>query len=1222
MNNKQLLGSLNLPFLIVTVILAVALASVAAMAVSRPAMAKVYPKHSMSVRDDRCYSAAARNNQLSGLFGQSGQGLINAIMNVPIYDWDQGDQIDQRTAAYRAYNIMPMISFISAGLRGPQDGKVLDYAEKFNFTTQMLPSVPWMVQYLGRQLPQDIRNISTVATPSGGMPIHVMGGNPSGRYDDPYIANPFIYMQGAIIDKNGLPKSPLAVNAISGVTDLMNGNGSIESVLGLQSIGNLTNTIKYQSNLLTGNSELINGLTGGAGGLLSTMANMTRQVGSLDISGLENDIRSGKTGEELGTSIDKLNSGTRQLETMAENLLGAVANLPGISHATSMPYSVDGTRADEEDLCYEDMSGATTLLSSVEQAFGGPQSLKGIVPQVPSYAFSMQGSPFGGFGGLGDMSIIPMPGVLYTIYMMADPSTFLLNALNALGINTRLSSNRTSVSGFDFVPGGSINGKEMLDCFGKGVTRTLWAHDQARLGHFEFINPQMVALLLPWNLLSLATMGFVSHPPYTGMSMGDIMMNTAIAAAIRAAGVAADAAGAGGAGKIVADQALQLPAVWMAHEQYYAFVPLFNVNRRSIQLPERYRDRVIAYDDEDDPAPAAATSKTTDINLGAFLLAMTPDKARTLNNSQFNPDVFVKLKEPYVLKPKIEIGANPRQTLDGKELSIDISATKHGFAKGVTTSRVASNVYREDTSRPGGPTFNDSKYGDGRAFTSAKVYKIVLQPGVSPNAIDQFKVKQGTKQYYNSVDAPQINNAVNPCEFFAHQLSVGDGGAEPSARSTERNNANTSIPGVPSIENKPLEDLDGDSKPAFTCGQIADEEVRMRASETEQKLISLPNEKIPAEVAPGTKYCYAVFFDKYTNDLKTQGEKWWSGPNKQNNYNANYSTPADPVFLSRAHCVVSAYKPSLQVRGGDLMVGHDIHTGINSKDYLAGTEGEKRTYGSWAEYGIFAGGDITNMASGGVYRMGLLPTEKDFGYLTFANKRKTDDKPDYGKYTESSTGSRSVLDDGFGKVARQFTAMSGQATQLASPVKLSDLNGVYKINNGAEVTIESGAIAPGRSVVILAGSGSTINIANDITIPTQYQSTADISQVVIAPATGDKYKINIKSNVRQVDAWLINPLGAINTCDIRPDTMAVPYAGPQSMCYQNPLTVNGPVSAGELILRRSGGKDQGDEHTVAQSIPAENFNLRPDSYLWVANYVDNGNRKYVTTNTIDLPPRL
>ena len=76
-------------------------------------------------------------------------------------------------------------------------------------------------------------------------------------------------------------------------------------------------------------------------------------------------------------------------------------------------------------------------------------------------------------------------------------------------------------------------------------------------------------------------------------------------------------------------------------------------------------------------------------------------------------------------------------------------------------------------------------------------------------------------------------------------------------------------------------------------------------------------------------------------------------------------------------------------------------------------------------------------------------------------------------------------------------------------------------------------------------------------------------------------------------------------------------------CY-NTLTVNGPVSADTLLLRRSGSRDQNDvpPYDLKQSVAGENFNLRPDAYIWAINYVSDFGRKLITTNLLDLPPRF
>lgn len=1252
MDSKNILSRFNIPFMMFAIMLVTALSGIMTIILSQPTIAKQYQYNAMSVRDDYCYSAAAKNQQLTGFVGGAvTNGLINAVMNVPIYDWDQGDQANERTLAYRAYNVWPYVSFVGAGLRGPQKGLALGYAEKFDFKTQMVPSLPWMVDYIGRQLPVDVQNLARTAQGGGISPAPNL--SPSGRVSDPYIANPFIYTQGAILDKNGMPRSPLATNLINGSMDLITGNGSIESVVGIDPndptgfLDPLVSQLSFNANLLSENDQLINGLLSGGGGLLSTLGGIGSQAANLDFAGLAQGIQSGQTASSLVDSINSLANATTDIETAVENFAGTIAGLPGISHATALPYSVDGTRDDENDLCYEDVSGRTGTLQSLEQMYAGPYRLDN-VPQVPAYAFSMTANITSGLGSFipyFNTSLLPVPGILYSIIMLADPVTAIKVVMEMAGVRYLSNNNRMSTSGFDFALGGSLNQKDMLDCFGKGTTRTLWMHDKLRFSDFDYTNLAFLPAITEWMFMyviydalgDLINKEEVSTPwasRFRYLSLTDVVMNTAIAAAIRAAGDAAiSAASSSGGGAAAApairaavDTALQLPAVWMAYENYYAYVPLFNVDKRSVQLPERFKDRVIAYDD-DNTQSSYRVSKTTDINLGAFLAADS-NKGKGLNHSQFNPDVFLKLKEPYVLKESVNIGANERQLQDGTELDIDVSALKHGFAKGNTRISTEGDKYREDETRNGGPTFNDSRYGDGRSFTDARVYEIIMQPGVSPNAIDADRVEGDTKTYYDSIPVdsngnPQahVTRDTNPCEFLAQQLRDGDPGARTSSRTPGgSSNANKDIEGVPEISNQTA----GTEGAPFTCEMLHEEPVRMTADDKEKELVSL-NRKIPAETLPGTKYCYAVYFNKYTNDLKTQGEDWWDG--SQHNY-SDYNTPEDTTYLSRAHCVISGYRPSFQVRGGDLMVDGGIYTGTNTKEWLEGeedSEGDKpkRTYGSWAEYGVLASGSIRNIASGGLYRTGLIPGQQDFGYLTFSNKR-TDSRPDYGEFDAK-------LNDGFDDVAKQFTAMSGQATALntSAPIYVDQLeSGVYLVPDETTATVEmhdkGQPLDRNKSIIILVGRDATVNIADNITTPTHYASTAELSQVVFAPANNNRYRLNIQANVTQLDAWIVNPLGVLNTCTIPGvDVTSIENTprGFDSPCH-NELLVNGPVSAGQLVLRRSGGHDQDrDGLELRQSIPAETFNLRPDSYLWVANYVDDAGKKYITTNAIDLPPR-
>lgn len=161
--------------------------------------------------------------------------------------------------------------------------------------------------------------------------------------------------------------------------------------------------------------------------------------------------------------------------------------------------------------------------------------------------------------------------------------------------------------------------------------------------------------------------------------------------------------------------------------------------------------------------------------------------------------------------------------------------------------------------------------------------------------------------------------------------------------------------------------------------------------------------------------------------------------------------------------------------------------------------------------------------------------------------------------------------------------------------------------------------------MLLAGKDAVLNIRTNIRIPTEYQSAGDISQVVIASDSPDnKYAINIQDRVRQVDAWLINQNGSINTCWIRGanppnDYRLIPRSlGP----CDNTLYINGPVAAETIYLRRNGGKDQSSDPTqLHQSVAGEVFNLRPDAYIWASNHVNSSNKKYITTHVLDLPPR-
>lgn len=1172
-NWQTLKEQLDLPLIATVALLAMSFSAITSLSLSQPSSAAYYqptdPTDRLStLRDDYCYHNSSVINQVTGLGGGDPIGLVNAIVNAPIYDWDQGDHIDFRSLAYKAYSLYPNLSFVTAGLRGELKGKSLGYMNDFDFSAQPIPTLPWMYDYLTKQLPVDAGRLAMVAGAQG----NPGSGLVNGSEERPFVANPFIYMQGALITPQGLPRfqaitGPMAdlSRSLANNKDVTNNQTKLTNILGdVFNVGAFTDMSQYADQQIQANAELINALRSGkipSGSILDTVGSIANMPSAL--AAIINARGRGYSQQQIEDTFYPLVRASSSVENQVETLAGLIGNLPGISHWSQYRYEVRGANA--ADNCYEDL-GLDPLgeILSPNSNYHMPN-----MRQVPAYAFSVY-NPFKG-------PLVFVPGMVYSIMTMLDT----------------MPQFKMSRSGFDLHLYGSMNGKDLLDCFGKGKTPFVTGH----------ANRQVKNYLIP--LVNLV---------YGVDGIGQLILNSAMAVAGASMMSHPPTAAAG-------EALLNMPALVTKYEQYGSYAFMFSLKKDSLQLPQEYSDRVINYDTSD--RDGGRGSKISDIN-SVYLARPQTDNPTTKdsqNGQQFNPDIYLKLKEPYVLKPVITPEVqHPRQTLDGTTVKVDIANSKHGFREG---NKLASRKddpsvqkYAEDETRAGGPTYDNNAGANGRSFTEARVYKIEIAPGVSANAIDGDKVQGATKQYYSGNTAPGINASTDPCDFFAGQLRAGDTGAAPSALSPDRSsNANVGK----DIQNRPLNPDDKNS--AFKCGQIYHTDVRMGEGEASKKQhLYTYEEKIPAETPPGTKHCFAVYYTKYTNDLKTQGKEWWDG--NQPNYNPNYSTPQDKSYLSRVTCIISGYSPNMQVRGGDLMVGKDVRTGTTTKDYLAGADGEKRTYGSWAEYGILATGAIGNMASGGVYRTGLPVVAHDFGYLTFANRRDSG-RAEYGRYTESTTGSHSALNDGFDRVAQQFSSMSAQAQPLpTSPLNTWD-SGVYRINSGTTATLTTdGEIPKNKSIIILAERNARVNIANDIRTRTTYESVGDISQVVIAPASGAGYHLEIGSGVAQVDAWLINPSGVVNTCYTglpAGHVQNTPHA--KSLC-DTTLTVNGPVSAAELKLRRSGGKDQSDDpRVIAQSVPAENFNLRPDAYIWAANYVSGSGRKYITTNVIDLPPR-
>lgn len=302
---------------------------------------------------------------------------------------------------------------------------------------------------------------------------------------------------------------------------------------------------------------------------------------------------------------------------------------------------------------------------------------------------------------------------------------------------------------------------------------------------------------------------------------------------------------------------------------------------------------------------------------------------------------------------------------------------------------------------------------------------------------------------------------------------------------------------------------------------------------------------------------------------------------------------------SAPRCTVVGKKPKTQIWGNDLAVRGQIETSTTVKSIGGGTQ----VFGSWVEYGAFSIGTNNHLASASGLNGQTNNSQTAWSALTFANV-DTNGTPAFGNYaTAASFRPLSTAAAYFASLPNQQAIGAGSVDLTATPGLSFATGGTPVIHTAGNLTITGGAIPAGRSVIILATG--TVTIDGPITYTNNpLNKLSDIPQVVIIAAN-----INIRDSVPQVDAWLLSS-GTLNTC--------YNFAGNLTASKCNtPLTINGPVVTGRLLLNRTAGGDTG-----AQSgDPAERFNLRPDAFLW-ASLQATGNDKAQTVYMTELAPRF
>lgn len=279
-------------------------------------------------------------------------------------------------------------------------------------------------------------------------------------------------------------------------------------------------------------------------------------------------------------------------------------------------------------------------------------------------------------------------------------------------------------------------------------------------------------------------------------------------------------------------------------------------------------------------------------------------------------------------------------------------------------------------------------------------------------------------------------------------------------------------------------------------------------------------------------------------------------------------------------------------------------------------EVKDRLYGSWVEYGIFAVGNVRGTGSGSAFAgvKGLSNTALcDYSKLTFVNtttsnpRRNCSDSTTVGGYSTGRT---------IPNIAANFPVVTSGVGQTPTfDNNAARPQGLFTSANNLTIgsSTATKTIAKGQWTIINAPNAD-VTIAGDIVYDgVGLTSIGDIPQLVIIAKN-----IYINPNVKQVDAWLIakgtvTGEGVLDTCRIS-TTYATQLT--VNVCNEQ-LTVNGPVMAQHLWLRRTAGSGADDQ----SGDPAEIFNLRPDAYLWgFARASTAGRINSVYSN--ELPPRF
>ena len=363
--------------------------------------------------------------------------------------------------------------------------------------------------------------------------------------------------------------------------------------------------------------------------------------------------------------------------------------------------------------------------------------------------------------------------------------------------------------------------------------------------------------------------------------------------------------------------------------------------------------------------------------------------------------------------------------------------------------------------------------------------------------------------------------------------------------------------------------------------------------------------------------------------------------------------------VSAASCVTIAKKPNFQILGGGIYTNGSIITSVFNKAVGGGLgaypSAATKLFGSWTEFSALAAGKVNGFGTGAIqgyeenYNFNLPNGGADsasnqiaLSPLTISN----DNKSGESNITRIGSAVLARLKARFrDTIARNSSntiySLTPDKTSAKNYLGLSQLYhqgdtslsamnstaNFYQFDHGGNLIARSNTTGEKLMNTLAMFVDGTLTIDRNINIAQEtYNAVDDFPQVLIFAK-----KINITSNVTNIDAWLIldEDYG-----DNQIDTCSDNHY-PNALSCNETLTITGPVFARKLVLNRTAGSHTGGGRAGAHPLqtgptgtyyaegsihPAEVFTLRADAYFWAYRQSLSGGQAYMVYSR-EIAPR-